>query len=150
WGSMGVITKPSSVQRSVIVRLLVLCGKAAGCGRDRPPAGASRGSIPQTRPPAQGAVRAAADPARAQKTGVCARPEVWPLAHDAPDPGAQRTMPSGLPSFWRNGSLVLRQRWGTATRDRARAGAHARAPSVDLPQITSPCPFRAVASSLTY
>src|SRR5712692_9929103 len=36
---MGVITKPSSVQRSVIVRLLVSCGKAAGCGRDPPPSG---------------------------------------------------------------------------------------------------------------
>src|SRR5262249_51626610 len=32
WGSMGVITKPSSVQRSVIVRLQVACGMAAGCG----------------------------------------------------------------------------------------------------------------------
>ena len=29
---MGVITKPSSVQRSGIVRLLVTCGMAAGCG----------------------------------------------------------------------------------------------------------------------
>jgi hypothetical protein len=29
---MGVITKPSSVQRSVIVRLQVACGMAAGCG----------------------------------------------------------------------------------------------------------------------
>src|SRR5712691_12983313 len=33
------------------------------------PAVASRGSIPQTRPPAQGAARAAADPDSAQKTG---------------------------------------------------------------------------------
>src|SRR5215813_12736277 len=32
WGSIGVITKPSSVQRSVIVRLQVACGIAAGCG----------------------------------------------------------------------------------------------------------------------
>ena len=31
---MGVITKPSSVQRSVIVRLQVACGMAAGCGSD--------------------------------------------------------------------------------------------------------------------
>jgi hypothetical protein len=29
---MGVITKPSSVQRSGIVRLLVACGMAVGCG----------------------------------------------------------------------------------------------------------------------
>src|SRR5437879_10964927 len=29
---MGVITKPSSVQCLVIVRLLVACGMAAGCG----------------------------------------------------------------------------------------------------------------------
>ena len=43
---------------------------AAGCGRDRPPAVASRGSIPQTRPPAQGSARAAADSDSAQKTGV--------------------------------------------------------------------------------
>src|SRR5438309_7712957 len=33
---MGVITKPSSVQRSGIVRLLGACGMAAGCGGDHP------------------------------------------------------------------------------------------------------------------
>src|SRR5262249_8782180 len=33
---MGVITKPSSVQRSVIVWLLVACGMAAGCGGATP------------------------------------------------------------------------------------------------------------------
>jgi hypothetical protein len=40
---MGVITKPSSVQHSVIVRLQVACGMAAGCGGDhsqRTPRGA--------------------------------------------------------------------------------------------------------------
>src|SRR5437870_4640639 len=36
WGSMSVITKPSSVQRSGIVWLLISCGIAAGGGRDRP------------------------------------------------------------------------------------------------------------------
>src|SRR5215470_13776983 len=66
---MGVITKPSSVQRSVIVRLLVSCGIALGSGHTRPPAVVSRGSIPQIRPPAQGAARAAADADRAHKTG---------------------------------------------------------------------------------
>src|SRR6266446_4879753 len=66
---MGVITKPSRVQRSVIVQLLVSCGMAVGSGHTRPPAVASRGSIPQTRPPAQGAAHAAADPDRTQKTG---------------------------------------------------------------------------------
>src|SRR5215467_8836660 len=65
---MGVITKPSSVQRSVIVRLLVSCSMAVRYGGARPPAVASRGSIPQTRPPAQGAAHAAAAPDSAQKT----------------------------------------------------------------------------------
>src|SRR5438093_11182577 len=50
---MGVITKPSSVQRSVIVRLLVACGMAAGCGgahAQRSPRGAvyrRRGLLPR-------------------------------------------------------------------------------------------------------
>src|SRR6516165_1311316 len=61
WGSMGVITKPSSVQRAGIVRLLGSCGRAAGYGGARPPVVISRGSIPQPRPPAQGAARAAVD-----------------------------------------------------------------------------------------
>jgi hypothetical protein len=49
----GVITKPSSVQRSVIVRLLVACGMAAGCGgahAQRSPRGAvyrRRGLLPK-------------------------------------------------------------------------------------------------------
>src|SRR5712691_7855499 len=53
WGSIGVITKPSSVQRSVIVRLLVACGMAAGCGgahAQRAPRGAvyrRRGLLPR-------------------------------------------------------------------------------------------------------
>src|SRR5215471_8339677 len=69
---MGVITKPSSVQRSGIVWLLGSCGRAAGCGGTRPPVVISRGSIPQTRPSAQGAARAAADPDSSQKTaGYC-------------------------------------------------------------------------------
>src|SRR5438132_9724005 len=42
---------------------------AAGCGSDCPPAIASSGSIPQTRPPARGAAHAAPDPDSAQKTG---------------------------------------------------------------------------------
>src|SRR5262249_22017044 len=44
WGSMGVITKPSSVQRSGIVQLLVSCGMAAGCGGGRPQR-APRGAV---------------------------------------------------------------------------------------------------------
>jgi len=48
---------------AVIVHML----KYAQMGA-RPPAVASRGSIPQTRPPAQGAAHAAADPDSAQKT----------------------------------------------------------------------------------
>src|SRR5215471_18937765 len=76
---MGVITKPSSVQRSVIVRLLVSCGMAVGSGHTRPPAVASRGSILQTRPPAQGAAYAAADPERTQKTGDFSTPTVYLL-----------------------------------------------------------------------
>src|SRR5438128_1586434 len=42
---------------------------AAGCGSGCPPAIASSGSIPQTRPPPQGAAHAAPDPDSAQKTG---------------------------------------------------------------------------------
>src|SRR5215831_3544281 len=41
---MGVITKPSSVQRSGIVRLLVSCGMAAGCGGGCPQR-APRGAV---------------------------------------------------------------------------------------------------------
>src|SRR5262245_29311879 len=90
---MGVITKPSSVQRSVIVWLLVSCGMEVGYGGARPPAVASRGSIPQTGPPAQGAAHAAADPDSAQKPPVlriglsAGTIRVW---HD-PRPGGTRS-----------------------------------------------------------
>ena len=51
---------------AVIVHML----KYAQMGA-RPPAVASRGSIPQTRPPAQGAAHAAADPDSAQQPPDC-------------------------------------------------------------------------------
>src|SRR5438132_9424856 len=44
---MGVITKPSRVQRSVIVWLLGACGIAAGCRGDHPQR-SSRGAVYRT------------------------------------------------------------------------------------------------------
>src|SRR5215813_7978483 len=55
--------------------------------RKRPlPAGASRGSIPQTQPPAQGAARAAADPDSAQKTGKYRAPKLDNVSADVGHP----------------------------------------------------------------
>src|SRR5262244_144868 len=96
---MGVITKPSSVQRSVMVRLLVSCGMAAGGGPDRPPAGASRDSIAQTRPSAQGAARAAADPDSAQKTGVCRTGYQTGISRDSTEAKSGRQPERGSPGI---------------------------------------------------
>ena len=64
---MGVITKPSSVQRAGIVWLQV--AGAWQPGAEVPtPSGRLGGSIPQPRPPAQGTARAA-DSDSAHKTG---------------------------------------------------------------------------------